>query len=347
MLLYNIESMAEQLSSTYQKITSHIEHMGLRGASREDALKDCLGKLLPRKYAVGCGTVVDVEGTQSKQQDFFVYDAFSSPIFLQTESSVVIPAESVYATVEIKSSLCKQALREGVENIQSVKTLELHAAHRSADAPDTCCDVFGGIFSYASETSLKCLAHNLEEVCRNIPRREQPSVVCVLDRGLIVNISKQEPRSITSIPSEMSTWAIVENDKTTNLYLFYLVLQQHLNESESHPPDLLEYAAASNILDNITVMIPNDMIPDDLSIGVGDSRITGGDMKFLGENQQQLYRLLSSMADGDEENIESLDMPQEEIDALLTRFGSIFRRFSGQDQECDNQGDGCGSGKES
>lgn len=343
MLLYNIESMAEQLSSTYQKVTSHIEHMGLRGASREDALKDCLGKLLPRKFAVGSGTVVDVEGTQSKQQDFFVYDAFSSPVFLQTESSVVIPAESVYATVEIKSSLCKQALREGVENIQSVKKLELHAAHRSADAPGTCCDVFGGVFSYTSETSLECLAHNLKEICGDIPRQEQPSMVCVLDQGLIVNVSKQEPRNITSIPSEMSTWAIIENDRTANLYLFYLVLQKHLNESESHPPDLLEYAAAANVLDNITIMIPNDMIPDDLSIGVGGSRITGGDMRFLGENQQRLYKLFSSMAAENEENVESLDMSQEEIDAILARFGSIFRCFSGQDKDCGNQGDGCGS----
>lgn len=33
MLLYNIESMAKKMAIEYQEVTSHIEHMGVRGAS--------------------------------------------------------------------------------------------------------------------------------------------------------------------------------------------------------------------------------------------------------------------------------------------------------------------------
>lgn len=40
MLLYNIESMAKKMSIDYQEVTNHIEHMGLRGSSRENILRE-------------------------------------------------------------------------------------------------------------------------------------------------------------------------------------------------------------------------------------------------------------------------------------------------------------------
>ena len=63
MLLYNIESMAKKMAIEYQEVTSHIEHMGVRGASRENVLREYIKQLLPQKYAVGNGVITDVEGT--------------------------------------------------------------------------------------------------------------------------------------------------------------------------------------------------------------------------------------------------------------------------------------------
>lgn len=68
MLLYNIESMAKKMSIDYQEVTNHIEHMGLRGGSRENILREYIRQLLPQKFAVGNGIVTDVNGTQSKQR---------------------------------------------------------------------------------------------------------------------------------------------------------------------------------------------------------------------------------------------------------------------------------------
>ena len=118
MLLYNIGSMAKKMAIDYQDVTSHIDHMGVRGASRENVLRDYLKQLLPQKFAVGNGVITDVDGTQSKQQDFFVYDAFNSPTFLHMDSSSIIPVESVYATIEIKSTLTKETLRQSINNIK-------------------------------------------------------------------------------------------------------------------------------------------------------------------------------------------------------------------------------------
>lgn len=48
MLLYNIESMAKKMSIDYQEVTNHIEHMGLRGSSRENILREYIKQLLPQ-----------------------------------------------------------------------------------------------------------------------------------------------------------------------------------------------------------------------------------------------------------------------------------------------------------
>lgn len=124
MLLYNIETMAKKMKADFEGATDKIDHMGLRGSAREEVLKDVICQLIPEKFRIGDGVIVDIDGTQSKQQDLFVYDAFNSPVFLKTEKSLVVPVESVYSTIEIKSTLTKETLRQSIANIRSVKMLK-------------------------------------------------------------------------------------------------------------------------------------------------------------------------------------------------------------------------------
>lgn len=48
MLLYNIESMARKMKIDCDDLTSHIEHMGVRGTSREEILRKDIKQLLPQ-----------------------------------------------------------------------------------------------------------------------------------------------------------------------------------------------------------------------------------------------------------------------------------------------------------
>lgn len=240
MLLYNIESMAKKMSIDYQEVTNHIEHMGLRGSSRENILREYIKQLLPQKFAVGNGIITDVNGTQSKQQDFFVYDAFNSPIFLHMESSCIIPVESVYATVEVKSTLTKETLKQSIENIRSVKQLEITVLKNSPFIPAQFNFILGTVFSYTSDSAIETVAQNVDEICRDIPKEKQPSVICILDKGLIVNVLKDGMREIATMPSDSTTWGVIKNTKEINFYLFYLVLQQHLNTAINFPPYLVK-----------------------------------------------------------------------------------------------------------
>lgn len=327
MLLYNIESMAKKMSIDYQEVTNHIEHMGLRGGSRENILREYIRQLLPQKFAVGNGIVTDVNGTQSKQQDFFVYDAFNSPIFLHMESSCVIPVESVYATVEVKSTLNKETLKQSIENIKSVKQLEVTVLKNSMFIPAQYNFILGTVFSYTSDSSIETVAQNLDEFCGDIPKEKQPSVICILDKGLIVNVLKDGMSEIVTIPSDSTTWGVIKNAKEINFYLFYLILQQHLNTTINFPPNLLKYAEATHAIDNMQIMIPKNMIPDDMFIDAGKTKFSGEEIKFLGENSQLLYKLLTNQMT--KEEFHKTGKPLEEIKEISERFAALIQRSFG------------------
>lgn len=80
-VINNIEVIAKKLKAEFDIQTSSVEHNLLKGTMREDSLKEALRDIIPIKYEFGSGILVDAKGTQSKQQDFILYDAFSSPAF--------------------------------------------------------------------------------------------------------------------------------------------------------------------------------------------------------------------------------------------------------------------------
>lgn len=327
MFLYNIESIAKKLQIDYEDITSHIEHMGVRGTSREDVLRQRIKELLPQKFTVGNGIITDCQGKQSRQQDFFVYDAFNSPTFLQTESSCIIPVESVYATIEVKSTLNKDTLRQSVENIKSVKELELSVLHNSPFIPQKYNYIFGAIFAYSSETTIETIAKNLGEFCKEIPYSQQPNIVCILNQGIIIHTPKVEGRQIEITPSEKTTIAIIINSLELNLYLFYLVLQQHLNTTKNFPPNLLKYAEKSGALNNLQIYIPLDLIPEDFSLKAGKTNFTGEEVQFLGKYNEIIFKAFTKQLTP--EDLKKHSLSEEQVAEIINKFSAIIKRSFG------------------
>lgn len=329
MLLYNIESLAKKMAIDYNDVTEKIEHMGLRGGAREDVLKEVIRKLVPEKYRVGNGIIVDAYGTQSRQQDLFIFDAFNSPIFMKTESSSVIPVESVYATVEVKSTLSKQTLQQSINNLRSVKTLKHNELKNTTIVSSRHNKILGTIFAYSSDSSLETIAHNVNDLCSSIPKSEQPSFICVFDKGLIVNVLKTNVAQVEIAPSDRTMWALIKNDQVTNIYLFYLFLQQHLSMAQNLPPDLMKYAAISHKLDKLQVIIPKDMIADDMIMKCGGTNLNAGEIRFLEENHEFLFKLMTGIMT--EEEFNSYGKSQEEIEEIVNKFASIIKRSFGKE----------------
>lgn len=98
-------------------------HPGTKGDDTELNWLHMLQELLPRRYGVAKAFVVDSRGHKSEQIDLVVHDKHFSPLLFEVGGAQYIPAESVYAAIEVKQSLDKGQLEYAADKIASVRRL--------------------------------------------------------------------------------------------------------------------------------------------------------------------------------------------------------------------------------
>ncbi|MCM3099911.1 DUF6602 domain-containing protein [Priestia megaterium] len=287
MLKQSIHAAAKKMQIDFAEVTENINHMGERGSSREEILLSYLEKYIPIKYEMNNGVIIDATGEQSRQQDIIIYDSFNSPVLLNMQSTKMIPIESVFSVIKVKSSLNKVEINKCVNNISSVKSL----VKDSLDGINS--PTAGFVFAFTSSTTLETLLDNLVEANNEVEKHKQISALCVLDKGLIVNVSKKGLKDITLLPNEDTTPAIIKNTAENNLMLFYLLLMQYLNQSSVSVPNLLKYANAGELL-NIEYSIPKKHVPLD-----GYYELDGGRVELdTAYSIMKGSKLLKKMEDG-------------------------------------------------
>lgn len=74
-------------------------------------------------------------------------------------------------------------------------------------------------------------------------------------------------------------------------------------------------------------MIPKNIIPDDMFIEAGKTKFSGEEIKFLGENHQLLYKLLTNQMS--EEEFQKTGKTPEDIKEVSERFVSLIQRSLG------------------
>lgn len=101
-----------------------ISHPGAKGSVSELEWIEMLGTYLPKRYCVDTGFVVDHEGTTSEQIDILIYDRQYSPFILKQNGVSFIPAECVYALIEVKQTLEKKHIEYAQKKARSVRKLK-------------------------------------------------------------------------------------------------------------------------------------------------------------------------------------------------------------------------------
>jgi hypothetical protein len=84
--------------------TRSVAHEGTKGSMRESPLAAFFKERLPDVYGVTPGEVVDLENHSGPQLDVLFYDRTRNFPFV-SEHSVVLPAEALLASIEVKSRL--------------------------------------------------------------------------------------------------------------------------------------------------------------------------------------------------------------------------------------------------
>jgi hypothetical protein len=113
---------AEQnLISAFAK-SSKTTHPGLKGNSRAQSIADFLVKRLPSGYGVRCnGEVVDYLDHRSGETDILIFDKVRNPVF--SDDPLWVPAESLLACIEVKSTLNRAELTKSYLAAQKMNLL--------------------------------------------------------------------------------------------------------------------------------------------------------------------------------------------------------------------------------
>lgn len=275
MLKESFASISKKMCIDFGEISNKIEHMGERGNARESILVDYLRKYLPERYEISKGIIADSSDIQSRQVDLIIHDRYMTPYLLQYDSTKVIPVETVYCTIEVKSVIDKNQLTKGIENVASVRKLKKQQ-YRGMIVPTA-----GMIFAYDSSVSMDTLFKSVVDISERYPIEERPCCLCVLNKGLIVCVSKDNISQITLFPSDRTCYALLKNTEDA-LLIFYIILMQILTNIIAFPPNMLEYAQAAGKID-MTLNILKGYIPDDANLVVGDKKIEYVKVKSLFE----------------------------------------------------------------
>lgn len=107
-------------------------HPGEYGMYRERCLKELLRNIIPEKYKVGDGFIINAVGEVSTQCDILIYDPNIIPV---TDDDVArfYPAEGIVAITEVKSTLSKSELSDTLYKMGMNKMLFSNRKYQSID----------------------------------------------------------------------------------------------------------------------------------------------------------------------------------------------------------------------
>lgn len=256
MLASMMKTVAQKLLSDFEN-SKKIPHNLAKGEAREAAvLQDFLKPYLPSRYSIERnGILLDIENKSSKQQDLVIFDGFLSPILNDFRAGKLFFPESVFATIEVKSLLTRDELKDVLEKSISVWELKRTISPNLILAPGiimpsnqvrTLC--IG--FCYESRLTISEARDELRSLQQTMPTAYALGALCILQDkggkcGLVVNVSPEELGNIVIISSPASRLAIIECDSAGGALLYmYLILMEHLRGCGivMPIPNLMEYA---------------------------------------------------------------------------------------------------------
>jgi len=181
--------LTKQIQAELEYMNDIIKHMGEKGRANEKILRDMLIKFLPKKYHIGSGIIIDREGNSSKQCDVIIYDKEYHPDFFGQRSTVLYPVDVVYASIEVKTTLDQTEIKNAIENIISVKSLNLipDPIPLSGSKSVGPTPPFGIIFGYDTDImKAETIKSNFEKHLNGVNWRIQPDLGLILRKGIIM-----------------------------------------------------------------------------------------------------------------------------------------------------------------
>ena len=246
----------------------HKSDIRAAGNEVEEAVRNYLRRMLPPRYYVTHGHLIDSEHRVSPQLDVIIADNFNLPSLLTTKDGTeYVPTTSVLAIGEVKSTyyeakkyyesfhdalvtiskmhrpLVENTIYEGIKPSSIIRDTMLGSRNKYLNNLYSflfC--VNGGDFNFRKIKSLLTAA----------PVEQLPNVAIFLDSGIVAYSDRHELGQLHKYPNEVDSsnydWCFMEtigpNDGSVegiNLSYLYGQLISHLSNSHLEPPNAYEY----------------------------------------------------------------------------------------------------------
>jgi len=184
-------AVAKRIKADFEE-SKLTQHHGSRGTAREEILARFLELYVPgTAEVVHSAEIITVEGKISPQCDIVLVDR-NAPRLQDLRSHRIVPAESVFGVIEVKSRMTGIELIDSCQKISAIKQLSREAylsdrgtpmMYRPPRYPKY--PIFGYAFAYSS-IGMGSLRNGLSEWCHDNPRDRHPDGIWIADSGMLV-----------------------------------------------------------------------------------------------------------------------------------------------------------------
>jgi hypothetical protein len=202
-----------------------INHPSSQGEAAEEEWINLLQAHLPNRYQADRAFVIDAHGGCSQQIDVVIYDRQYSPLLYNQSKQLYVPAESVYAVLEVKQSLTAEHLRYAADKAVSVRQLtrstgEVH--HIQGRSDSECKPILAGILCYESGWTPP-FGKPFQNHLSDLSGIHQLNIGCSLRHG---TFEVPYPGKATGYPDLSASAAIIIQDRWPLLQFLLRLLKQ-------------------------------------------------------------------------------------------------------------------------
>jgi hypothetical protein len=181
------------------------DHPGTLGDATELDWTGMLQAVLPQRYGVARAFVVDANQRRSEQLDVVIHDRHFSPLLFEVGGARFIPAEGVYAVLEVKQKINKEQVEYAAKKIASVRRLTRTSApipHAGGVyEPRPLPRILGGILTLESDWS-PLFGDPLRQTLAARNEDEALDLGCVLRHGGFEAPNPSQPGSLAATGKE-------------------------------------------------------------------------------------------------------------------------------------------------
>lgn len=251
-LVQLMSAASHELKASMAASRAAFDHNLTKGEAVEAAVRDFMRTYYPSSVGVGAGQVIDSRGVASTQLDVILYDALRTPLLFSDKGGEhqLVPSEGVIAAIEAKMVLKVGDIPKLVNSAQSLKSLDRSAYYVRDSLIVDSTTMYGQVwertppppmyFVFAFEgPSLETVAEALTETETGIPYHRRIDLVCILDKGMVVN-ADPVGGGYDTVPGPGK---IRRGHATAEhaLFLFHILASRHILQMDFPPIALQRY----------------------------------------------------------------------------------------------------------